>query len=582
MNMNKSIILFFSILSFIPCFGQTKYEPQILILSPNEMTYDKVFEKEISNANKEIKKGFKKVSKESKSGELDNQPENIKTMMQDEISFSKTLDFSKEATIMSEQYLAYRFYEKFQNLLITMKDIKCNGNITSLKRISEEQHLQYVLNFPKIELYKQSGISYAKVKVQLYDYLVDEILLDKDYIGDWSNPGFEFSCQDSSINCTISNALSQALADVIKIVAANSPTLRKQNDLAQQRFNILIRDYYSNKFDSLFLNKIIPSNDTNIDLKIIYQCLLDESKTKFIAFFLEKSPPHDFKSMKDDRKDMHVNIISSKDIKDSGFLDDIPQTYAYIVEGVKYSDKWYYQKANVTYFEATTLEEGRQFYFNNLQQWNFFKVNSTEFNPDFWETNRFDKVKDLTKDPDWDKYGENIWKDEERDNRDFIGMYAIVANKLKILKEEEEKNNLKQISDSIFKPFFETQKKINPSEFKDYNLIHNEFILIFPREKNFILNPIQIVNDKGEKAIRYFIFIKQTGNILEWNYFKENPFNENKIKDVIYHYGSIVMAQINTLTKWDFSFKTLDDTTFWDKYVLLKTGEEYKYLRGLK
>ena len=38
------------------------------------------------------------------------------------------------------------------------------------------------------------------------------------------------------------------------------------------------------------------------------------------------------------------------------------------------------------------------------------------------------------------------------------------------------------------------------------------------------------------------------------------------------------MEQINTLTDWNFSFKTLEDSKFWEKYVLLKKGDDFKYL----
>ena len=37
-------------------FGQTVYEPQIQILAPNVTKYEKAFDKEVTNYNKEIKK----------------------------------------------------------------------------------------------------------------------------------------------------------------------------------------------------------------------------------------------------------------------------------------------------------------------------------------------------------------------------------------------------------------------------------------------------------------------------------------------------------------------------------------------
>jgi hypothetical protein len=161
-------------------------------------------------------------------------------------------------------------------------------------------------------------------------------------------------------------------------------------------------------------------------------------------------------------------------------------------------------------------------------------------------------------------------------------MYEIVADGLKKYKAVEEKSFKTSVSYNIFKPFYENQKKRNPTDFNDYILLHkDEFILIFPRSKEIILNPIQIINSKGEKSIRYFLLFKQSGQIVEWTYFTEHPFDEKKIEN-IWHYGSIVMAQIQTLTDWTFSFTSLDDKDFWDKYVLIKSGDNYKYLKPLK
>ena len=141
---------------------------------------------------------------------------------------------------------------------------------------------------------------------------------------------------------------------------------------------------------------------------------------------------------------------------------------------------------------------------------------------------------------------------------------------------------LRVISNDVFKPFYENQKKQKPVEFNDYALLDkDEFILIFPKTKEVILNPIQIINSSGEKQIRYFLLFKKNMQIFEWTYFVQHPLDEKKIKKPIWHYGSIIMAQLETLTKWNFSFATLDDKNFWDKYVLAGSGDNYKYLNCL-
>lgn len=568
----KHITTILFILTFTSTFGQIAYEPQILILAPNETKYEKAFDKEVASYNNEIKKKLNISEQEQglNSDDFKKRPENIQIITKSEIEFSKNLDFFKQASFISEQYLAYRFFEKFPNLLIKLKDDKSNGTLEELKTQSDKEKLQYVLNLSSIELFIEKKNRYAKISVQLYDNISNSILLDKAYIGDWRNPGFEFSCEDKTINCTLNNALSQALGEVIYTIASNSPTLKREKQLQQERFDVLMKSQFNQYFDKQQVKNIISPVDSNINIDITYQALFSNNKSKFVAFFLEQVSPQDFKTLKDNKKDKNVNIISSKDIKDDGFLDDIPKTYAYIVKGVKYEDKWYYEKSNVTYFEAKTLNDGQQNFFNNLQKWNFFKENSTEFNPDFWETELFKKVPDLKKDPDWGKYGESIWKTDEINNRPYIGLYYIVANKMQ---EAIEKDNLEfdKKEKELFTKFYENLKS---KDSKTYNKI-SEHSLIYPTDKSVVINPALITSKEGIKTIHYFVILDNQNNIFEWNYFAPKVVIDNL-------FGSQVVDQINSLTDWNFSVDNLNDSEFWNKYVLLKTEAKYKYLTEIR
>jgi len=545
--MKKLTIIILTFTFALTALGQT-FEPQILILTPNEFKYEKTFDKEIKSANKELSKRPKNSEQTDfvKSEEFKKQPDNIQRITLSEISFSEKLDFSKQASFIAQQYLAYRFYERFPNLLILLSNNKSNGSPTDLKKIADSDKIQYVLNFPRIELYKRDGISFAKISVQLYDNFSQTFLINSEYEGDWTNPGFEFACTDKSIDCTISNALSKALGDVIYQVASNSPTIKRDQELAQLRFDELISKYYQNTNDKEFLKPIIPQPDSNIVLNDQYQILVDLSQTKFVAFFIEQVSAQDFKAMKDNKRDKNVNIISSKDIKDEGFLDDIPQTYAYIVKGVKHNEKWYFEKSNVTYFEAKTLEEGKQKYFYNLTKWNFFKENSTELNHLFWESDFF-KIKERVDYNDqiakYKKEGEASIKFEEKIINEII---SPLSEKIKV------EDNLEIVS----------------LKHKAY-----DYLLIYPIEKNVILSPINVNKKGSDMFIRYFVLIPNDEDyeIYEWNYLDQNKF-KNKAKVPSF------MEQINTLTTWNFSIKKLNDKDFWEKYVLLKVDDNYKYL----
>ncbi len=581
--------IIFTLFISLASFGQT-YEPEILVLSPNELKVEKSLETEVRTKNKELSNRPKNSEQADylKSDEFKRQPENIQRITLSEIRFLETIDFAKQTSLIAQQYLSYRFYERFTNLLILLSDKKSNGSMTDLKKIADVDKMQYVLNFSRIELFKKGGVSYARLSVQLYDNVSQTFLINSEYEGDWTNPGFEFACSDRSINCTINNALSKALGNVIYHVASNSPTIKRDKELAQLRFNELISNYYSKSNNKDFLKSIIQQPDSNIVLTSQYQLLIDPTKTKFVAFFIEQISAQDFKTLKDNKRDKNVKIISSKDIKDAGLLNEIPQTYAYIVNGVKYNDKWYYEKSNVTYFEAKSLEDGQQNYFGNLAKWNFFKENSTEFDPEFWETYFFEKVEssvtknsreieelksqlDKSSAEDKEAYQEMIDDFYEKDlkNKEYFGLYEIVANQIRQEKRRLDEQFSESITKDILPRFYEGYcEKNSINGFIKLN--GTEIQIIFPNDKSVILSPIVFDYGNDRKELNFFVLIPNTEksfNIFKWNYFKPIKPKYTSM------YGLEVNEQLNKITNWNFSFDTLDDRNFWDNYVLLKLGE---------
>jgi hypothetical protein len=554
-------------------FGQD-YEPQILILSPNETIYDKKFEKELIQISNDFKKSSRTTEQQeyTKTKEFNTKPENIRLMTLSEISFLEKMDFFRQTSYFAHQYLSYRVYERFTNLLILLSDNKSRGELSDLKTLADKEKIQYVLNFPRIELYKSNGVSYSKIRIQLYDNHAGEYLIDEYFEGDWRNPGFEFSCQDKTIQCTINNALSNGLAEIIDAIATNSPTLKRERQLAQQRYNELIVNHFSKPCNVEPLKTIIQGSKDDFPIDNIFQVLYDESNTKFVAFSVEQVSAQDFKTLKDNKKDKNVNIISSKDIKDKGFLDDVPQTYAFIINGVKYKDKWYYEKANATYFEAKSIDEGRKLYFNNLQKWDFFIENSIMVNPNFWETSLFKKVRDLKQDPDWEKYGKSMWKNDEANDRNYVGMYEIVANVLRRTKRDENDKFEKLLKESRLRPTYEQLKKTNPKEYSTYS----DHSLIYSSDRKVVINPVLLTNDKDIKTIHYFVVLDNSDDVFEWVY-----FSPEEVKSTGF-FGSNVVDRMNTITDWNFSYDNLDDKGFWDKYVILKEGDKFKYLKKVQ
>lgn len=561
--MFKKIVFLGFVYISIFVFGQQKFDPQILVLPPSEKIYEKAFEKDIAKLNQDLKS-------KNRTDDLFSQgenPENIKIYQKSLGDFVKNLDFFDTVSVGSSGFLFYRFYEHFPNVLIKLSTEKNNGSLESLKSISEKETIQYVLNFPFVKIYKEQGKIFADVKVQLYDNLKKSIVLEQIYKGGLYNPGFEFSCDGKSLNCCINNALSQALDDIIREVAMNNTTLKNNRELAFNRNDVLKNNYLNKNFDSDFLKNVFSEND-NVDLKDIYQLITNDDKTKFVGFFLKQNVNQYFMSLQKNNKDKNVKILTDSDIKDPNYFKENHSNYAYIVEGVKYNENWYYRKSNVTYFNSNNYDEAKLNFFNNLQNLSFFKENSTEFNANFWETNLFSKVEDLKKNKDWDKYGETIWKNNELNNRDYIGLYEIVADKLRDDKTKSNESFEKNKLENIFKPYYESLLK-NKSISK-----YSEHSLIFPVNKNMSINPVLFTDNKHTLTIHYFV--NYNGSLYEWNYISPKIINDNL------DFGETVVNDMEKLTDWNFSVDNLNDDNFWNNYVLKKSGEDYLYLKKVK
>ncbi|HEY2583283.1 MAG TPA: hypothetical protein VGI43_15840 [Mucilaginibacter sp.] len=569
------LIILFLVFRYLVCDGQTTFEPQMLILSPGNFTFDPSLQKEVDAKNQELKK-MSEQTRQAISGEKEgtNLAVNLREIQKNDLAFLQEIDFPKQLSLIAQQYLIYRFYEKFPNCLILLKDEKSNGSLDNLQKIASDQHMPYVLNFSKVSLYKQNSKTYCKLQMQLYEQGSNKLLIDKEYTGDWNNPGFEFTCEQGSIGCTISNALSFALPDVIFRVASNNPTIKKEKELAIKRSAFINSTIYPQSFDDALVRKVIPSTNSDIELNDLYHCFYNSDNTKFVAFFIKTIAAKDAKSLLTQKKDGNVNIITTKDIHDPGYLDESPRTYAYIVRGIQYQSKWYFDKSEVTYFDAANLTEGKIEYLNNLQKWNFFADDSAEPANDFWEGKLFEKIKDRKKDPNWEKY-KKMWATEEREDRDYIGMCELVADVQKKEKELADEIFRKQLIINLLKPFYEAQIKLKLSRIVKADT-PAEYNLIYPKDKHVILNPIKITDEHGIVSIRYFVFLPQTNEVFEWNLATPHILHKDEYTD------EPITKTINALTTWDYSYKTLDDDAFWNEKVLAKDGANYKYLNKLQ
>jgi len=575
----KYLSLAFYLIMALTCLqsrAQTAYDPKILILAPGNFTFDPGLKKEVELKNAELKMQATQAQQNSSTqkDKENDAPANARLMQQSTVGFVKTMDFAKQISVFAQQYLAYQFFEKFPNCLILVKDETAAGNIESLQKIAAAENMPYLLNFSAMSLYKQNGETYCKIKVQLFEQQSNKLLIDKEYTGDWNNPGFEFSCDQGSIGCTLNNALSFVMPDVIFQVASNNPTLIKEKALAIKRSEVVANTIFPQKFNSDLVNQVVSANDKSIDLNNLYQCFYSPDNSKFVAFFIKTLDPKDKKKLLDAKSDVNVTVLTSKDIKDPGYLDQAPGTYAFIVRGVQYQNKWYIEKSEVTYFDAANLKEGEMVYLNNLQKWSFFNEDTAEPGVGFWDGELFEKVTDKRKDSDWEKY-KDMWEMEERENRDYIGLFTIVADKLKKENELADNEFRKQAADTLLLPFYTRETKLKLNNFASVDTAEAEN-LIYPKDKYVILNALRVTDEKGIIRIRYFVFIVKTREVFEWTLVTPSIIKKDD------YTNDLVIKTIGALTSWDYSYKTLDDNAFWNEKVLAKENGNYKYLVKLQ
>ncbi len=551
--------------------SQIVREPQLLILTPDSTSYDPSLGAQLHLQDSLMRQqGKKQIDALRKTPEYaalsDSQKQRINDIEQ---SVDRTTLFTSVSGL-SQSYLSYAFYERFPNQLLRVVDTSVSGTPEELRKLSESQHLQYILNFPSIRLYVDSGKPVAAATIQLYDGNSGTIVIHKTYYGGWENHGFEFSCHDSTLNCTIMNILSQALPDIAQWITFNSPSVRKDQEVEQERYLLLVKNYFSAPFDGATLASAVPVTDSMIDPALLYQCLYDSSRTRFIAFYSEQLAKGSADPFHKKAKDRSVSIITQDKLTDSSAF-YIPETYAYIVDGVQYHNKWYYEKNNVTYFEPKDTLQGKlEFFYSTLSRNEFFKKHTTELNPDFWRTHIFDTIPDRRKDPSWEKYKEGMWKVEEVENRPYIGMWRLVATELKSHRKTFVEEGDSVLYDTIFKPLYNRQHlKLFPAS-ADVGVT-----MIAPNDRSIFINAVVLQGADTNRILRFFAYLPANHTTYEWTYFPATTLSNR-------WYPSQIVDLLEPIGGWNYAYTSFDNPDFWENYVLKKEKGQYKYLKKIE
>lgn len=530
------------------------FEPTMVILIPHNTTAERSVQKEIENETIAIQsKDWASPYVEELSSYLIGEiPENVRIMYNKQLTFLKNRqDFYWKATYLSERYLQYKLIEELPHLLIYAVAETSNGSRESLAAIAKAHDVRYVLNYSHIHSYFYEGEKESEVTFQLYDWQINEIIIDKSYTGGPKNPGFDFACENGTIECTISNALSKVLFDVSMDVYKRNSSIQKKQKLEKRRIEKLKELYFEIEKADDILIKIFGS-DSTISTEGYYQGFYNDSKTKFITFFL--------------RKQLGETLLGI----------ELPPLIGYSICGIYQKGEWYIQENTKAYLESKTIDSAKLEYFNNLQYWGFFREETTDIDPPFWETNFFAKVEDVTLHPNYEKYYESIYKRAERENLGYVGMYKIVADVIKKGKGEERQVFETDLSENLLLPFYETMRNNDNISCREYFLLREKPTLIYPESRALVLNPISITGNSGRTHLRYFVIFPQNGSIFEWIYFTPLELESENT-----YFSSELIEQLQELTDWNFGFKTLEDTTFWNTYVSGEDSSGYKHLKTM-
>lgn len=384
--MKKFSILFCLLLSINSTITQKSYEPTVVVLKPSKIIIDNALKEEVLKLNNSIKDSLKNVDwnqiKKIVEENFKDEPDNVKIMENKKLSFMKKADFFSKFSSISELYLQYKLFPEFENLMIyAVSDKLLYNGVKNLRVISKKYKSRYVLNFARVELSQGEDGKNCSIDVQLYDKEKNKIVLSKNFTGSDKNPGFEFACENGSLSCTFNNSLASALPEVAKVIYENSPKTQKKKSLLISRNEILSNDFYLKPTNNL-ISEILKDKDHSLPLKNLYQGMLNDGKNKFISFFIVDTKGMNFKDLLKQKEKQHIKILSNS-------FGEVPNTMGFLVIGVKNENTWTLKKEKIMYFDSNDIFEARKQYFSILQTLDFFKPESIEVSPDFWDTDLF-------------------------------------------------------------------------------------------------------------------------------------------------------------------------------------------------
>ncbi|NOU60637.1 hypothetical protein [Marinifilum caeruleilacunae] len=210
-------ITFLLLLISTSLIGQ-EYQPKLIVLDPYEKVIDEKFEKEIRKYemklittpeyDENILSSIKQKAKQ----------ENEVVMEYKDYLFAKEMNYFSRVSIGFSGFITYKLYNYNSNCLVFSVHESSNESIENYKNITKKHKVDWLINPILVRTYIDEGQTYTDIRIQLYNRKKNKIQLDCTYTGNSKNPGFEWACEDGSINCTVNNAQAQAINEIMKFL----------------------------------------------------------------------------------------------------------------------------------------------------------------------------------------------------------------------------------------------------------------------------------------------------------------------------------------------------------------------------
>jgi hypothetical protein len=226
--MKTPFIFTFLLLVLNNSFGQSGDTLNVLVLSPNQIEVAVNFIDEYNTLKNEIVdkrlkfKEQKTKDRQQNIQEYNKQPDYTKQMFENELAFYDSLTIDNYISLVVREYIAHRLFKPFKikPRIVLVTSIKSTSNIEEYSKLASQKQNFFIINFPTMKLYKESGDLKVVTRTELYSSKTNQILLSEEHLGLPKGGLTDYPmCSGDNWDCAFVNSVFPSLFEVVKIIA---------------------------------------------------------------------------------------------------------------------------------------------------------------------------------------------------------------------------------------------------------------------------------------------------------------------------------------------------------------------------